>query len=324
MPQSPLNNLKLFSDKVLGSLPFSYFVDQLFFMDHKRVSPQKKFDYLIEIVTNTSDNFPSALFFAPKKDLTFLECLLLREAIKAKEIETYSPFVIGVQFKCKAQKKDRGKFLNNSFKCPTAKHAHLTQLLKTNIDLVSQQSPFGNISLFVMASFVLFGYFEDFLEKEELDEKSIDFLNKIRLQLVKEVGFGKLLTIAELKSRSKRRQLLTKENEPRIKLLRNLIIPPYNMLPEIKADYRAIIWAHMPARFIILGPILDFINALLNKKTLKLCKNCGKFFIPAKIYGTEKKYCSSECRKRAQSKRFYKRHGKTKKRSKEKYSKTTP
>ncbi len=83
MPQSPSNKVKLFSDKVLGSLPLPYFVDQLFFVDHKRVRPQHKFDYLIKIVTNTSDDFPSALFFATKKDLIFLECLLLREAIKA-------------------------------------------------------------------------------------------------------------------------------------------------------------------------------------------------------------------------------------------------
>lgn len=298
-------NVRSFCDKVISSLPQFYDVDQAFFVDGEPTEPRKEFDYTIRMVTNSYYHLHIPLHVA-NKDFTFLECLLLKQAVEAEEVETHCPFVVSVQFNLRARKKAEKKLVRNSLKLLTSKDERFMENLLRNLNLVSRHSPFADIQPLGISLTTLPVYLTTLLEEKTLNESSVDFLNEIVLKLIKEMGLGKLLTIPELASRSKTKRLpLTRENRSRISLLQDLIKPPYNIRPQIKADFSTIRWSHIPARLVILGPILDLVNLLRERKIFKVCENCGKFFLPYRPQEEKHLYCSKECRKRAGEKRRY-------------------
>jgi len=305
MSQNSSYDVRSFCDKVISSLPQFYDVDQAFFVDGKVAEPDEEFDCTIRMVTNIYYHLHIPLHPATK-DFTFLECLLLNQTIEAKEIEIHSPFVVSVQFTSRARKKAGKKLVRSSLELLTSKDERCMENLLRNLNLASRQSPFSDVHLLGIPLTTLPVYLKHLLEQKTLDKPPVNFLNEIVLKLIKEIGLGKLLTIPELASRSKSKQLpLTKENASRISLLQDLIKPPYNIRPQIKADFSTIRWSHIPARLVILGPILDLVNVLREKKIFKVCENCGKFFLPYRPQEERHVYCCKKCRKRGGEKRRY-------------------
>ena len=305
MLQNSSHNVRSYCDKVISSLPQFYDVDQAFFVDGEPTEPRKEFDYTIRMVTNSYYHLHIPLHVA-NKDFTFLECLLLKQAVEAEEVETHCPFVVSVQFNLRARKKAEKKLVRNSLELLTSKDERFMENLLRNLNLVSRQSPLAGLQPLGISLNTLPVYLKTLLEQRTLDESSVDFLNEIVLKLIKDIGLGKLLTIPELASRSKtKRLLLTRENTSRINLLQDLIKPPYNIRPQIRADFSTTRWCQIPARLVILGPILDLVNLLRKRKIFKVCENCGKFFLPYQYQEKFHRYCSKVCRKRAAGKRHY-------------------
>lgn len=302
--------MRSFCGRVISSLPQFFDVDQAFFMDGQPTEPGKEFDCTIRMVTSIYDHRDVPLHPA-NKDFTFLECLLLKEAVRAKEIETCSPFAVSVQFNLRGRKEAGKELVRSSLEVLASEDERFMDNLLRNLNRVSRQSPFADVPPLDISLTTLQSYLKSVLEQETLDEPLVDSLNEIVLKLIIEMGLGKLLTSPELTSRSKSKRLpLTREDRSRISLLQDVIKPPYNIRPKIKVDFSPVRWPHIPARLVVLGPLLDLINLYREKQVMKVCLNCGKLYRPYE-YQTflrePQHYCSRPCKKTAERKRRHQR-----------------
>jgi len=310
MSKSSSSTVRSFCGRVISSLPQFFDVDQAFFMDGEPTELGKEFDCTIRMVTNIHYHLHIPLHPA-NKDFTFLECLLLKEAVRAKEIETCSPFAVSVQFNLRGRKEAGKELLRSSLEVLASKDERLMENLLRNLNRVSRQSPFADVPPLDISLTTLPCYLKSVSEQEALDKPSVDSLNEIALKLIIEMGLGKLLTSPQLTSRSKSKRLpLTREDRSRISLLQDVIKPPYNIRPKIKVDFSPVRWSHIPARLFVYGPLLDLINLYREKRVIKVCLNCGKLYRPYK-YQTflrePQHYCSRPCKKTAERKRRYQR-----------------
>ena len=73
---------------------------------------------------------------------------------------------------------------------------------------------------------------------------------------------------------TKVRKNLGKEEFARIRLIRSIVRPPFNIKDRIHTLAK---WENILSLLFVFGPLLDFINLLQRRNIMKVCKNCGRF-----------------------------------------------
>jgi len=304
-------NKKTFCREVLSFLPLFYDIWSAYFLNGSVTNQSKDFDYAILLVKNTLQPFSFPLYPIEDKDLTLLECLLLKQIIK--EIKTHSSVILGIRFGPKLIKETKGKAFF-SLEVLSSKDKVFFRDLISNISSLSSEPPFFGLSstrvklkLTMLPEF-LRKFLKICQQGKAIDDKLIDFLNEALLSVICEIGIGRLLTIPELVSREKVKELpLTGEDFSTIDLMQKLVKPLYSIRPKITPNLIEISWAKLPSRLFIYGPVLHLVNLIISKKILKLCENCGSLYRPYPYQEERQRYCSKKCQRRAQSKRHYQR-----------------
>jgi len=145
-----------------------------------------------------------------------------------------------------------------------------------------------------------------YLQNEEMPDGLADMLDESLHWVICDVGLAKLLAIPELHSKHQPQELpLTREDASRIQLIQDVVYPRDGIRPNINPHSTGVHWAKMPARLFLFGPILDLVNTFREQQQVKVCWNCGKLYRPYQYQKEGQRYCSSECRKRAETKRRY-------------------
>lgn len=309
MKGQSLRNVSSFCERILSSLPASVQVFASYFIDGNSTEPQNAFDYEI-IVVSLGLDVPFPLYpISDAKQLSFLECLLLKEVIKYTDPS--DSFVLGARFGPRVNRGVKGKILSPLEIVSSKEKDFMDDLLK-NLAFASRRyllsdfmPPVGPLST---VPDLLKAFIEALHKEEALDDISVSGLNLVMYLVIFNVGLGKLLTIPELDPKQQRQEPpLTKEDASRIHLLQDVVQPRDGIRPTIDPSSIKAHWARVPARLFLYGPILDFVSALREKRIVKVCWNCGKLYRPVQYQEERQRYCSDRCQNRAQSKRRYQR-----------------
>ena len=151
--------------------------------------------------------------------------------------------------------------------------------LVKNITSLSKESPFLDIPHSEYFTIDTLPYFlKSFLEtyKEGLGESEVSSFNDILSWLLVKVGLARLSSIFEV-GENKLRKNLGKEEFARIRLIRSIVRPPFNIKDRIHTLAK---WENILSLLFVFGPLLDFINLLQKRNIMKVCKNCGRLYIP--------------------------------------------
>jgi len=126
--------------------------------------------------------------------------------------------------------------------------------------------------------------------------------------VVRDVGLVKLLSIPELETRGKMHDLLlTDLDASRISLLQDIAHPRSTRKPTIDPYSIRVHWPKLPARYFIYGPTLDLVNALREKRIVKVCWDCGQLYGPhnTQYHRQIQRFCSRKCERRAWARHDY-------------------
>ena len=308
-----------FCENVLSSIPECFEVLASYFIDGNSIEPESAFDYKIIVVSPFVLDVPFPLYpISGAKELSFLECLLLREVIK--HIDSLDSFLLGARFGTRVNRGSNGKILSSLEILSLQDESFLNHLLK-NLGAASPQYPLYDERLPIRGPSTAQGILKSIAEIARTEEIPDDalllaVLNLFLLLVILSEGLGKLLTIPELDPGISRQDIpLTKEDVSRIQLIRAVTQPPYNTRPIKDKDPHSIAahWAKVPGRLFVYGPILDLVNVFREKRIVKVCWNCGELYRPyqSEYHKEAQHYCSDTCRKRAERKRRYQLDKKT-------------
>lgn len=311
MPKQSFENGNAFCENILSPLLENCILVEYYFIDGNLTELQEAFDYKILVVTpNMIDiQFPHH-HISSAQDISFLECLFLREAIK--DIDDFQTFVFGARFGPGVNRRANGKILSSLQVLLSKDNGFMDQLLRNLVSVSPQYLLFDDIEP-IIPPFMIWDYlkgYDELLGKEEsLDNKEWPHPNDILRSVIEDIGLGRLLTIPELYPKTRRRgALLGQVDASRILLMQNAIKPPSRIRPTINPNSIIVPWTALPARFFTYGPILDLISAYISRGTVKLCLNCGNLFSPyntphSNYHRKKHVYCSPACRKSAQEQR---------------------
>jgi len=281
------------SKQVFSLMPESCEIGYAFFSKGKPVEFGEEFDYCIKVVT--SKHHPLTLpLYLPCKGLTFLESFILRKTLNSIKLST--PFVLSVRL--------RGEGKISSLHMFSSFDENFMHSLVKNITSLSKESPFLDIPHSEYFTIDTLPYFlKSFLEtyKEGLGESEVSSFNDILSWLLVKAGLARLSSIFEV-GENKLRKNLGKEEFARIRLIRSIVRPPFNIKDRI---HTLVKWENIPSLLFVFGPLLDFINLLQRRNIMKVCKNCGRLYIPYPKKEKIQAYCTRRCRKNAEAKRYY-------------------
>jgi len=316
MTRQSSSNASSFCQNIISSLTPNFRVFASYFIGRNAVERKYGFDYKVLVVGPwyLDDSLP-VYPISDAEELSFLECLLLREMLKP--VEPSHSVVLGVRFSPRVNRRVGGKILS-PLQVLLAKDTEFMECLLQGLALASPESPlFGaNPPDFHAYPFEemppptvpenLRAFSEPLRKREPLNDHWIFVMSRVLFRVIYGMGLGKLFTIPELDPMKRRRRSpLAREDASRIRLMQDLVHPRYNAkrtryLTSIRAD-----WTTIPARLFVYGPILDLVNTFQKRRLLKICWNCGRLSVPKKYKKKTQHYCNEICRKRAESKRRY-------------------
>ncbi len=312
MPKQSFENGNAFCENILSPLLENCILVEYYFIDGKLSELQEAFDYKILVITpNAIDiQFPCH-YISSAQDISFLECLLLREVIK--NIDDFQTFVFGARFGARVNRGANGKILSSLEVLLSKDNDLMDQLLRNLANVSPRYLLFDDIEP-IIPPFMIWDYlkgYDGLLRKEEsLDDEERLHPNDILRSVIEDIGIGRLLTLPELYPKTRRRGVsLGQVDASRILLMQNAVKPPSRIRPTINPNSIIVPWTALPARLFTYGPILDLISAYISKGTVKLCLNCGKLFRPRSTPHSDylrKKhvYCSRDCQRSAQVQRY--------------------
>lgn len=315
MPKQSFENGNAFCENILSPLLENCILVEYYFIDGNLSELQEAFDYKILVITpNMIDiQFPHHCI-SSTQDISFLECLILREVIK--DIDDFQTFAFGARFGPGVNRGANGKILSSLEVLLSKDNDFMDQLLRNLASLSPRYLLFDDV-ITVIPSSMIWDYlkeYDELLGKEEsLDNEERLYLNYILWSAIEDIGLGRLLTIPELYPKPRRRGASHGQvDASRILLMQNAVKPPSRIRPTINPNSIIVPWTVLPARLFTYGPILDLISAYMAKGTVKLCLNCGKLFRPYNTphsnYQRKKHvYCSRACQRSAQVQRYQRR-----------------
>jgi len=312
-------NAMSFCEEVLSSLAGRFRVFESYFLEGNPTRPEEVFDYKIIVVASWKFATPIPLHpISNVKELSALECLMLREAVK--HIRWNESFVLGARFGPRVNRGDDGKVLT-PFEILSVGDYHFAQYLVRHLvkDLVLASPHYpvfegmGELPVWIpsfLRSFMPALCQDEALNDELFGDLTGQFANLFHEALY-DAGLAKLLAIRELSRREQEQQVpLAREDASRVELLQDVVQPPYNTRLVFDPHSIGVHWAKMPARLFVYGPALDLVNALREKQMVKVCLNCGKLYRPYKhqrYLREPQHYCSRACKRTAERKRRYQR-----------------
>jgi len=327
MTRQSSSNASSFCQNIISSFPPGLRVFASYFIGRNAVERKYGFDYKVLVVGPwyLGDSLP-VYPISDAKELSFLECLLLREMLKP--VEPSHSVVLGVRFGPRVNRGAGGRTLS-PLKLPLVKDKHFMESVLEGLALASPQYrlfddippdyytyPYDSMPPYMIPEFVQ-AFMEPLRRKEAMNDDLIRILGWMLSWTIRDVGLGKLLPIPELGPRWRRRKpAVTEQDASRIRLMLNVVYPRYNTRQTKQTKSLSLItahWATIPARLFVYGPILDLVSAFEKKKIVKVCRNCGNLYRP---YPHRKKVplqrcCSHICSRRAEGKRRHRRKRRT-------------
>lgn len=313
MIRPSFGNVSSLCERILSSLPLGIFhVYTSYFVDGKPTKPKNAFDYKIILASPFVPDVSFPLYpISNVKELSFLECLLLREV--TRHVGTSHSFVLGARFGPRVIRELKGKLPNPCEVLLLKDNDFMERVLKyllKDLAFASPHYPVFDDALPINSLFSIrvgLRLFMDGWHGEKIEGvEPVDLLTATLHWVVRNVGLGKLLTIPELDTTKRKRDLLlAKQDASRIRLIRSVMKPVWGVRPNIDPRSITVPWVCVPARLFIYGVILDLINAFRKKYAIKLCWNCGKLYYPKRFRKKEQHYCCPKCRKSAETKRLY-------------------
>lgn len=311
MRKEVLRRKSPFCSNLLSSLSHEIEILESYFIEGRPTQPEKAFDYKIMLVVPLFLDLPIPLHrLMNPKELSFLECLLLREV--TRHTGTSRSFALAVRFGPRVNRAPGGKVLS-SLKILSSKDFEFTSDIAESLSIAGPQyPPFEDMPAIIGPPLMIPGFLKPFLEQlekeEALGDESVEHLANSLHSVVCDVGLVKLLTIRELEGRDERKRLpLTDEDDARVDLIQDVAQPPYATRPLVDPSSIQVHWDALPSRFFLYGSVLDLVNALRERRMVKVCWNCGKLYRPYQYQKEGQHYCSRTCRVRAQSRRYYQR-----------------
>lgn len=310
MTKQPSKNARSFCEKLISSLFGSFQVCESYFVAGNSAKREDAFDYKIIVVAPfCPEGYRSLYPIIGWLELSFLECLLLREVIR--HIDSSHWFVLGARFGPGVNRGADGRALSPLEILASQDRDFMSHLLGSLAVCSPYYLLFDDIPFEDPPQ--TFPGFLNYLmlplhNEEMLGDNSVDDLNASLHWVVHDVGLVKLLTIPELDRKQQSKQLpLTRQDASRIRLIQDVVQPQYNNKPAKELGFVGAHWAKITARLFVFGPILDVVNALRERLIVKVCWNCGKLYRPDRYKKKDQKFCSRACRRRAQSKRDYRK-----------------